>query len=199
MLNKKVALPIIAALLMALGVNLEKFGIDLEALTGVSDSSSSGQTSSNSSSSNTNAVQGKPAAYRSGSKWSDTSPEINLHHIFEGEINRSNKPVGYHSRPGGIDADGAKIVRIRDKPNSVGVYTATIAVRDGNQWKEKFSSFFPDSMSADDVTEAVLSAYKNSSKDGAKWQGPSGHGFEIQGYTTSRGGINTAFPVYRGN
>jgi len=40
MLNKKVALPIIAALLMALGVNLEKFGIDLEALTGVSEAAS---------------------------------------------------------------------------------------------------------------------------------------------------------------
>ena len=197
MLNKKVALPILAAVLMALGVNLEKFGIDLEALTGTGDSSSQSQTNRQTSSSNTSSVQGQPAAYRSGSKWSNTSPEINLHHIFEGEINKRNKPVGYHSRPGGVDADGAKIVRIRDKPNSVGVYTATIAVRDGNQWKEKFSSFFPDSMSVNDVTEAVLSAYKNSSKEGPKWQGPSGHGFDIQGYTTNRGGINTAFPVYR--
>ncbi len=199
MLNKKVAIPIIAAVLIALGVNLEEFGIDLEALTGASDSSSPAQTSNNNSSSTSNTLQGKPAAYRSGKKWSNTSPEINLHHIFEGEINRRDNPVGYHSRPGGIDADGAKIVKIRDKPNSVGVYTAIIAVRDGNQWKEKFSSFFPDSMSADDVTKAVLSAYRSSSKDGAKWQGPSGHGFDIQGYTTNRGGINTAFPVYRGN
>ena len=194
----KVTLPIIAAVLLALGVNLERFGIDLETLTGVSESSSQSQTNNNSSSA-ARASQSSPAAYQSGSKWSNTSPEINLHHIFEGEINRRNKPVGYHSRPGGVDPDGAKLVRIRDKPNSVGVYTATIAVRDGNQWKEKFSSFFPDSMSADDVTEAVLSAWKNSSKDGAKWQGPSGLGFDIQGFTTNRGGINTAFPVYRGN
>jgi len=127
--------------------------------------STQSQTNSNSSSSSGNT---STAAYQSGSKWSNTSPEINLHHIFEGEINRQNKPVGYHSRPGGIDPDGAKIVRIRDKPNSAGVYTATIALRDGSQWKEKFSSFFPDSMSADDVTQAVLSAYKNSSKDGPK-------------------------------
>lgn len=195
MLNKKIAVPVIAAVLLALGVNLEKFGIDLEALTGVSESSSTNTSSSTAG----NTSQGQPAAYRSGSKWSNTSPEINLHHIFEGEINRRGKPVGYHSRPGGVDADGAKIVKIRDKPNRAGVYTAIIAVRDGNQWKEKFSSFFPDSMSAKDVTAAVLSAYKSASKDGAKWEGPSGHGFDIQGYTTNRGGINTAFPVYRGN
>jgi len=199
MLNKKVALPIIAAVLMALGVNLEKLGIDLEALTGAGDSQSQTNRQTSTNNGNASSSQGQPAAYRSGSKWSNTSPEINLHHIFEGEINKRNKPVGYHSRPGGVDADGAKIVRIRDKPNSVGVYTATIAVRDGNQWKEKFSSFFPDSMSVDDVTEAVLSAYKNSSKDGPKWQGPSGHGFDIQGFTTNQGGINTAFPLYRGN
>lgn len=185
MLNKKVALPIIAAVLMALGVNLEKFGIDLDALLG-GEVSQTTPSSSNST-----------AAYQSGSKWSNTSPEINLHHVFEGEINRSGKPVGFHSRPGGIDPDGAKIVRIRDKPNTSGVYTATIAIRDGSQWKEKFSSFFPDSMSADEVIAAVLNAYKKSSNPKAQpWSGPSGHGFRVQGYTTSRGGINTAFPVY---
>lgn len=189
MLNKKVALPIIAAVLMALGVNLEKFGIDLEALLG----GEVGQTQQSSNSGS----QTSTAKYRSGSKWSDTSPEINLHHVFEGEINRSGKPVGYHSRPGGIDPDGARIVRIRDKPNSAGVYTATIAIRDGNLWKEKFSSFFPDRMSADEVTVVILNAYKKSNNPKAQpWSGPSGHGFRVQGYTTSRGGINTAFPVY---
>ena len=35
--------------------------------------------------------------------WSRTVPEINLTHIFFGEINRSGKPVGYHSRPGGSE------------------------------------------------------------------------------------------------
>jgi len=194
MLNKKVALPIIAAVLMALGINLEKFGIDLNALLGGDVSQSSGQSSQVSGSSNSAGT----TKYRSGSKWSGTSPEINLHHIFEGEINRKGKPVGYHSRPGGVDPASAKIVRIQDKPNSAGIYTATIAIRDGNQWKEKFSSFFPDSMSAEDVTAAVLNAYKKSANPKKQpWEGPSGYGFTIQGYTTSRGGINTAFPIYR--
>ena len=34
---------------------------------------------------------------------SNTQPKINLTHIFEGEINKNNKPVGFHSRPGGKD------------------------------------------------------------------------------------------------
>ena len=194
MLNKKLILPIIAAVLMALGVNLEKLGIDLEALGGSGGTTSS---TSNTGASNSNS---NTAAYQPGAKWSNTSPELNLHHIFEGEINRKGKPTGFHSRPGGNDPHGAKVVRIKDRPNSVGVYTATIAVKDGNQWKEKFSSFFPDKFSSDQVIEAIIHAYQQSSdKKKQPWQGPSGYGFTIQGYTTSRGGINTAFPVYRNN
>jgi len=196
MLNKKRLFPIIIAVLIALGVNLERFGIDLNSLGGSGDVSSS--TSNTNTGSNSSASS--PAAYRSGAKWSNTSPEMNLHHIFEGEINRSGKPVGYHSRPSGQDPDSAKIVRVKDGPNSAGIYTATIAIKDGGQWKEKFSSFFPDSMSSDEVMDAIIHAYNNSSdKKKQPWQGPSGHGFTIQGYTTSRGGINTAFPIYRNN
>ena len=197
MLNRKLLFPIIAAVLMAFGVNLEKFGIDLGSLGGSGDTVSSSTSDSNTSSDRS---ASGTAAYRSGAKWSSTSPEMNLYHIFEGEINRKGKPVGFHSRPSGLDPDSAKIVRVRDKPNSVGVYTATIAIRDGGQWKEKFSSFFPDNMSSDQVMDAIIHAYNNSSnKKKQPWQGPSGHGFTIQGYTTSRGGINTAFPVYRKN
>lgn len=200
MLNKKVLIPIIGAILVALGVNLEQFGIDLNQLTGgAANSNSSNTNSSASSGSSTSTItSSSTAGYKPGSKWSKTSPALNLHHIFEGEINRKGKPVGYHSRPGGNDADGARIVSIKDRPNQAGVYTANIEIRDGNQWKSKFSSFFPDSMSQQEVTNAILSAYKNS-KDKKKqpWQGPSGLGFDIQGYTMSRGDINTAFPIFR--
>ena len=184
MLNKKVLFPVIAAVLMAFGVNLDKLGINLDSFGG----SSGGATGVSA------------AGYESGAKWSNTTPEMNLHHIFEGEINRKGKPVGYHSRPGGNDPAGARLVRIRDKANSTGVYTATIAIKDGSQWKEKFSSFFPDNMSSDQVVEIIIHAYNNSSnKKKQPWQGPSGHGFDIQGYTTRQGGINTAFPIYRKN
>ena len=140
---------------------------------------------------------GGDAGYVAGAKWSNTTPAINLHHIFQGEINRKGDPVGFHSRPGGKDPATARLVRVRDQPNRSGVYTAMIEVRDGSQWKEKFSSFFPDNMSEDEVTAAILNAYKNSNKK-QPWRGPSGLGFDIQGYTLSKGDINTAFPVYQG-
>ncbi|MCH9669937.1 MAG: EndoU domain-containing protein, partial [Gammaproteobacteria bacterium] len=83
-------------------------------------------------------------------------------------------------------------------PNRAGVYTASIEIRDGREWKEKFSSFFPDKMSEAQVIEAVLTAYKRSSDPKRQpWRGPSGLGFDIQGYTLSRGDINTAFPIFK--
>ena len=195
MLNRKLLFPIIAAVLMAFGVNLEKFGLDLGSLGGSGDTVSSSTSDSNTSSDRS---ASGTAAYRSGAKWSSTSPEMNLHHIFEGEINRKGKPVGFHSRPGGQDPAAARLVRVRDQPNRVGVYTAVIEIRDGSQWKEKFSSFFPDSMSAEEVTEAILTAYENcSNKTKQPWRGASGLGFDIEGYTLSKGDINTAFPVYK--
>ena len=182
-------IPVIAVVLVALGGGLEKLGIDVDALLGGG--------STRSSESGQNNTQRRAS---SSKHWSDTRPEINLRHVFEGEINRKGKPVGYHSRPGGYDAANARIKSIKSKPNRDGVYTANIEILDGNQWKGKFSSFFPDSMSEDDVVAAILNAYNNS-KDPNKqpWSGPSGHGFQIQGYTTSRGGINTAFPIYVNN
>jgi hypothetical protein len=204
MLNKKVIVPIIAAILVALGVNLEELGIDLNQLAGNQPTSSQQSQNNNSDvfATNTNTVaagnSNSVKAYTPGSKWSKTTPAVNLHHVFEGEINRKGKPVGYHSRPGGKDPKSARLVKIRDKPNRAGVYTAIIAVNDQGDWKEKFSSFFPDSMSQQDVVDAVLNAYRNSSdKKKQPWQGPSGLGFDIQGYTLSKGDINTAFPVYR--
>ena len=189
-------IPIAALILVALGVNLDQFGIDLNALSkgagttttqSSTQNNSSGNTSSNSSSHTTSSTE----------KLSDTNPNINLWHIFDGEINRSGKPVGFHSRPGGQDPANARVRSVRDAPNRAGVYTASIEIRDGNQGKEKFSSFFPDSMSRDEVLNAILNAYNNSSDPNAQpFEGPSGLGFKIQGYTSNRGGINTAFPIY---
>lgn len=187
-------IPIVAVILVALGVNLDQFGIDLDSL---SKGGSSTQTSSSTNSSNNAGNSSNSGAHSSSEKWSDTTPNINQWHIFDGEINRSGKPVGFHSRPGGQDPANARIRSIRDAPNKIGVYTASIEIRDGNQWKEKFSSFFPDSLSRNDVIKAVLHAYDNSNDPNAQpFEGPSGLGFRIQGYTSNRGGINTAFPIF---
>lgn len=192
-------IPIVAVVLIALGVNLDQFGIDLKALSqggGLVSTSTGNQPAG--SSNNTSSSNATDSHTQAGyDQWSSTEPNINLWHIFEGEINRSGKPVGFHSRPNGQDPANARIVSIRDKPNRSGVYTATIEIRDGNQWKSKFSSFFPDSLTREDVVQAVLNAYENSSNQSAQpFEGPSGLGFTIQGYTSGRGGINTAFPVF---
>jgi len=192
MLNKKMVVPIVIALLAAFGVNFDKLGIDVDSLLG-----GDGQTVAGSDSAG-NQSTSNVGGYQSGKHWSNSTPAINLRHVFEGEINRKGKPVGFHSRPGGVDPVTARLVRIQDKPNRAGIYTATIEVKDGGQWKQKFSSFFPDSMSPTDVEQSIHNAYRNSSNPKKQpWKGPSGHGFDVQGYTLSRGDINTAFPVYR--
>lgn len=190
-------IPIVALVLVALGVNLDQFGIDLKGLSQGGSTVSAPASNQSTGSAISNQSANTSPSHANYDQWSSTKPNINLWHIFEGEINRSGKPVGFHSRPGGQDPANARIVSIRDKPNRSGVYTATIEVRDGNQWKSKFSSFFPDTLSRDEVIEAVLNAYDNSSnKDAQPFEGPSGLGFSIQGYTSGRGGINTAFPVF---
>lgn len=132
-------------------------------------------------------------------QWSKTEPAINATHIFLGEINRRGKPTGFHAKINGNIHKDAKIVRIQSKPNRQGVYTARVAVRDpyNDEWKEKFSSMFPDKMEVKEVIAAILHAYRNR-KNGEKqpWRGPSGQGFPIEGYTLRDGRINTAYPVY---
>ena len=131
--------------------------------------------------------------------WSETEPAINATHIFLGEINRSGKPTGYHSRPGGKDPRNARVARIQDGPNRAGIYTARVEIRDpdSGRWKEKFSSLFPDRLSHGEVIKAILHAYRNRESAHAEpWRGPSGLGFPVQGYTLRDGRINTAYPVY---
>lgn len=202
----KKLVPIVAVILIAFGVNLDKFGIDLEALSGQSASQNQTQAQSVNNSRQTDessntASKGQTSIPKAKlPHWSNSNPEINLWHVFEGEINRKGKPTGFHSRPDGRDPANARVVAIKDRPNSVGVYTADIEVRDGGQWKPKFSSFFPDQLSQQEVVEIIVYAYRNSANSKKQpWSGPSGLGFQVQGYTSSRGGINTAFPVYRRN
>lgn len=196
-------IPIVAVVLAALGLNLDRFGIDLEALSrGQSPfSSQSGPSTSSSQSAGDNSASvAQSSGHANGQKWSDTSPNINLLHIFEGEINRRGKPTGFHSRPNGQDPANARVTSVKDQPNRHGVYTANIEVRDGDQWKSKFSSFFPDDLSRDEVIDVILNAYNNSSNPNAQpWEGPSGAGYRVQGYTSNQGGINTAFPIFTRN
>ena len=140
-------------------------------------------------------------------EWSDTDPAVNLEHVFEGQINRRGKPTGFHSRPGGTDPAGARVVRRISGPNDLGVYIAEVEIRSGTspsganaagRWLRKTSTFFPDSMSREEVVAAILHAWEERRDlGGDKFQGPSGEGFTIEGYTLDDGGINTAYPLYK--
>ena len=132
-------------------------------------------------------------------EWSDTAPAINLRHVFEGRINRRGKPVGFHSRPGGIDPAGARVVRTISGKNGPGVYIAEVEIRNGaGRWLRKTSTFYPDSLSREEVVAAILHAWEERRDlGGGKFQGPSGEGFTIEGYTLDGGSINTAYPIYR--
>lgn len=132
-----------------------------------------------------------------GEAWSDTDPAINLHHIFEGEINRRGKPVGYHSRPDGEDPSGARVARIVDGPNGEGVYIADVEIRTrSDRWLRKRSTFFPDEMSRGEVVQAILRAWEDGQKfRDSRFRGDSGEGFTIEGRTLEDGRINTAYPI----
>lgn len=138
------------------------------------------------------------ASARRAPALSDTAPPINLTHVFEGEINRKGRPVGFHARPGGRNPAGARLVRVLDRANRHGVYTAAVEIRTGDgRWLEKRSTFYPDRMSRSEVVAAILHAYRRRSTGAAeKFRGPSGQGFTIEGWMQN-GRINTAYPIFQ--
>jgi hypothetical protein len=131
-------------------------------------------------------------------KWSDTRPAVNLEHIFEGEVNRRGKPVGFHSRPGGKNPSNARVVQVIDRPNQAGVYTADVEIRNkSGRWLRKRSTFYPDRLSREEVVAAVLHAWNHREKGrNNPFRGPSGEGFDIEGRPLDGGDINTAYPLF---
>ncbi len=147
---------------------------------------------------------GQDSGRRPAEEWSATSPPVNVTHIFEGKINARGKPVGFHSRPGGRDPRGARVVRIVDRPNRAGVYTAEVEIRSGpdsgpssgSVWLPKRSTLYPDRLSRAAVVQAALHAFAARTTGGSeKFRGPSGQGFTIEGYYQN-GRINTAYPLF---
>jgi hypothetical protein len=131
--------------------------------------------------------------------WSQTNPAVNATHLFIGEINRGGKATGFHAKTKGQIPRDAKVITVKSGPNQAGVYTAMVAIYDrrSRQWREKFSTMYPDDMEPAEIIEAVLHAYKHRDRGRSQpWRGPSGHGFPIEGYLLKDGRINTAYPIY---
>lgn len=142
-------------------------------------------------------------------EWSRTNPSINLTHVFEGEINKRGKPVGFHVRMNGQDPAHARLIKRLSGPNTLGIYTGRAKIQDrrSGEWKAKsFSSFFPDGLTRTQITDYILVAFKDARPDKrGKWRGKSGAGFQIEGWLCPKGGtktcphgaINTAYPLYQ--
>jgi hypothetical protein len=132
-------------------------------------------------------------------KWTTTDPPINLGHIDLGEINRHGEAVGYHHRPNGVDPPGARVRQIVQPPDPSGIYRGRVTLRDPatGAWIDKKapSTFFPDTMSDNEVIDAVLAAFQAGRRRGdGQFVGGSGRGFAIEGWYQN-GRINSAYPL----
>lgn len=148
--------------------------------------------------------------------WSRSDPQVNLSHIFCGEIGRNGDPKGFHSRA--VALPTGAVDRVEDRRHGEGeVYDGTVIYSNG---RRKRSTFYPDDCSAEAILRSVLYAYRNQTGDHPAWGvlGPSAPGraapdggsqgdgycrddlgrpFEIRIGTIRRRGqdaINTAFP-----
>lgn len=151
-------------------------------------------------------------------QYSNTNPQVNLHHIFCGEI-KKGAAKGYHANPGGETPSTyvARKVSADRGPNPQGLRTwfdIQLAVN-GQTAIKSMSSIFPYNCTQDQIVNSVVYSSLHSSKNCAgqsAWVncGPSapntgtkqyclgddGSIFTIGTSTPQDNKINTGFPVY---
>jgi hypothetical protein len=130
-----------------------------------------------------------------------SKPKLQAEHVLDGEINPKGKAVGYHHRPGGADAPNARMTDQTAPPDANGIYKGKVEIRNEvtDTWvaKKAESSFYPDNLSRTDIVSSIENAWDNKTtfdSGSGLFKGPSGHGFDIQGYMRD-GEIKTAFPL----
>jgi Bacterial EndoU nuclease/Pretoxin HINT domain len=128
--------------------------------------------------------------------------DVNVRHIFHGEINRRGNAVGFHHEGSIGSQNYGRIVPGTQTPtNSQGVYKASVEIFDKSTgtWVPKGpqSSFFPKQWSRAEVLNETRGAFQNQTVTrGNYWEGISPSGTTIGGYLDRSGNINTAFPIY---
>lgn len=142
-----------------------------------------------------------------GPRFSGERPQINLVHVFCGEV-RNGKPDGYHTE---IEGQTPSVRGIRDpRPmrNGNGVYNATVLFANG---MTKFSSFYPRRCTEAQIEASIRYAISQPrtpkqgswgfvapsappANNAAFCTGDDGRPITIRYATLSRGDINTAFP-----
>jgi hypothetical protein len=137
--------------------------------------------------------------------WSDDAPAVNRLHVFCGEIRRG-RPKGFHSTR--LLETSAVVTGVTGRSNERdGIYDASVLFRNDTA---KFSTFFPDACSVDQVVASIQYAATHVERNHPQWGklGPSapkhngdgycvddnGDPFEIRMGLLSDGRVNTAFP-----
>ncbi len=140
-----------------------------------------------------------------GFHWSDDEPAVNRAHVFCGEIKRG-RPKGFHSIR--LLDTSAVVTRVTGRSNERdGIYDASVGFRNDTA---KFSTFFPDACTVDQVVASIHFAATHVERDHPRWgklgpSGPEGNDagycldsngdpFEIRMGLLSDGRVNTAFP-----
>ncbi len=122
-----------------------------------------------------------------------------IEHIFSGEINKHGNAVGYHWE-GDPNALGEVVPGTQTPPDARGVYEAQVTI--SGVRKKGISSFFPESMSAQDVIDSIREAYDNrlyilSKGNSDTYAGETSTGMVVQMFIDpATGQIRSAFPWY---
>ena len=132
---------------------------------------------------------------------------IRMDHILNGEVKTLKDGTKVGSGGHYIRDSNIKIDKVTGTPDTNGVSTGYISVRDQatGQWinKKAETTFFPEQWSKRQTAQEIESAFKNSYPDPFdknKWQGISSSGVKIQGYYGKPDGTGaTAWPVYGGS
>jgi len=149
--------------------------------------------------------------------WSTGEPQVNLHHVFCGEINKKGRAVGYHANPQGNTPSTYVKHLSGDAKNSAGVYVwDNISLKiDGKEVRKSLSSMFPEHCSQTQIVASIqyssahstscssprwascgASAPTNSNTPSQYCLGADNNTFTIA-TALSHNKINTGFPIYQ--
>jgi filamentous hemagglutinin len=130
---------------------------------------------------------------------------IRMDHILNGEVKTLKDGTKVGSGGHYIRDPNIKVDKVTGAPDSNGVSTGYISVRDPDtgQWvnKKAQTTFFPEQWSKRQTAQEIESAFKNSERipNTEMWSGKSSSGLEIQGFYGKPDGTDaTAWPVYNG-
>ncbi len=144
--------------------------------------------------------------------------QLNLQHIFCGELNRKGRVVGFHAMPNGHPPSSYRDADLADKPNLQGVYTLrNIQLMFEGQHRKGFSSMFPNHCSAEQIKHSIVYSIQQQqgkcTSPGWASCGPSNPDTSDSKFCNSLDGsryliasaqlrdnpqrINTAFPIYQ--